>query len=278
MLLLLDDPDSTTELVAEKHAAEDARITVSKFSYRNLGRGLREASENLTTQYMFRMDADDVAHPQRFEHQLRFMATRPNTVVSGTNVRLIDRWGLVFGSSNVPTEHPEILHGLLKGHGSAIVHPTALFRVNALHACGNYSIDFPPSGGEDLDIFLRISDLGELANIDLKLVDFRKHGSSSTSGEDPKRAMLRRERALTKYFSLKPPQDRPAITPLPEPQTHALHVRVLSSSLENGHLLTFGIYAIWTALSLGRLRAVLAHVGRRVLKGSTDQSKDGSRK
>lgn len=265
MLLLLDDPDSATECVADKHAAEDPRITVLKFNYRNLGQVLRQASEKLSTNYMLRMDADDVAHRRRFEHQMRFMATRPHVVVSGTNVRLIERWGLVFGCSKVPIEHGEILDGLRKGHGSAIVHPTAIFRLDALLACGNYSAHL--ARGQDLDVFLRISDFGELANSDLTLLDFRKHGSSATSGEAPEEGMSRREKTLSHYFGSQPAQERPPITPLPEPKPHALHVRVLSQSLQRGHVLTFILYAIWTALSLARLRAVLDHVGRRVVRG-----------
>lgn len=61
---------------------------------RSLNRGLQETR----TDFVARMDADDVSHPERLEKQIAFLRRRPEVAVVGTNNRWIDSSGNVTGT------------------------------------------------------------------------------------------------------------------------------------------------------------------------------------
>lgn len=263
MLLLLDSPTRKTESIAQSMANADSRISILRFDYRNLGRVLFEATETLCSEFVARMDGDDIAHPTRFEHQVAHMLNDSDVVALGSNVRLIDKHGLVFGQSDVPLNHESIMDGLLRGHGSAIVHPTAIFRREALMECGSYSPRLRK--GEDLDLFLRLSDFGRLSNLSETLLDFRKHAQSSTHGENRREALVRRHETVQRFLDEKPRKLAvPPITPLPASQPKDLELRVLSSAFQGGHGLTLVVYLTKAVFDFGFLVVVIRYLRSRL--------------
>jgi glycosyltransferase involved in cell wall biosynthesis len=118
-----------------------------------------------------RMDADDVAHPERLARQLAVMRARPEVVLAGTlcegidaagrRVRPRDRWRLVRASLYPPFPH-----------GSAV------FRRAAFEEVGGYREDC--AGWEDQDLFLRLSRRGPVVVLPEPLYLYRYHVSNST--------------------------------------------------------------------------------------------------
>ena len=51
-----------------------------------LGEALRIGSELCTGDYIFRMDADDISHPQRFEKQANYLESHPEIDALGTDI------------------------------------------------------------------------------------------------------------------------------------------------------------------------------------------------
>ena len=141
----------------------------------NKGHGI-SAALNTGIQYssahwIARMDADDVAHPNRLEQQLGFLCSAPDEVLGcGTQCRFINRDGAMIGRSKVPTNWEETAARLLSR--TCFVHPTLVLRREALlRTPYRSSLD----GAEDVDLLLRLSETGQVINLNEVLLDYRIH-------------------------------------------------------------------------------------------------------
>lgn len=126
--------------------------------------------------YVFRMDQDDVAHPDRFARQVSFLENHLDCVAVGTRVMLADDSMMPIIESSKQLMHADIDAANMEGHGSAICHPTAAIRREALLAVGGYRKEF--EWAEDLDLFLRLAEVGRLANLPDVLLTYRQHMNS----------------------------------------------------------------------------------------------------
>jgi glycosyltransferase involved in cell wall biosynthesis len=171
--VILDDAstDGSTELLRE-YARRDARIRLHK-SDEKLGlAGSSNAVVSKTrAQIVARMDADDVAHPDRLRRQWDVIASRPEVAVVGTlcngidasgrEVRPRDRWRLVRRCALIPFPH-----------GSA------MFRRAAFDQVGGY--DKASEGGEDQDLFARMAAHGMVLTLPDVLYSYRYHSNNAT--------------------------------------------------------------------------------------------------
>src|SRR5262249_31043112 len=93
-LLMLDDGSTDgSRAILERYAARDARLRL--WSRRNTGYviALNELLSRARGELLARMDADDVALPQRFAQQVAYLRSHPDVVCAGTAVHLIDAAG-----------------------------------------------------------------------------------------------------------------------------------------------------------------------------------------
>lgn len=121
--------------------------------------------------WVARMDTDDVAHPTRFEEQIRALSkARSDCMGCGGQVRLIDERGVGLGTGQYPTSWQAIQPQLLKR--SCFAHPSLVMRRRVLEAIPYRSA---LDGAEDVDLLLRLSKLGSLFNLDTVLLDYRIH-------------------------------------------------------------------------------------------------------
>jgi glycosyltransferase involved in cell wall biosynthesis len=122
-----------------------------------------------------RLDADDRMLPGRLATQVAFMDSRPDVVCSGTAVRLIDAKGRFLTNLGGPADDAGIQRKLMAGHCS-IYHPSCIFRKEAAERVGGYDVDFKLA--VDIDLFLRLGEVGPLANLPEALTDYRLHDKS----------------------------------------------------------------------------------------------------
>jgi glycosyltransferase involved in cell wall biosynthesis len=123
------------------------------------------------------MDADDIALPERLELQWDFMKRSPEVVLLGTQIKFMagDR---VFQRRSFPAQHSDILRALLRA-SPVICQPSCMLRTDAARSAGGYRLAF----GEDIDLFLRMSEFGRVANLPAKLHMYRIHlGSAYATG------------------------------------------------------------------------------------------------
>lgn len=130
--------------------------------------------------YIAVMDADDITLPERLERQVSFLERHPEVVCVGSHHAVIDQDSRLMNYVEVPSDDATIQDLALAGHGS-ICHPSATIRASALRRIGGYCEDFRSAA--DLDLFLRLGEVGHLSNLDEVLLCYRIH-ARSVSGSD----------------------------------------------------------------------------------------------
>ncbi|HEX8323968.1 MAG TPA: glycosyltransferase [Tepidisphaeraceae bacterium] len=176
--VIIDD-GSTDRSVAmlEAYAKKDSRIVFKARENRGLPATLNEGARMARGEYLARMDPDDVCRPERFAVQLAFMREHPDVACVGSRVTLIDPYGVPYNDSDHPLTHEEIDAMLTAGNGWAIVHPSAFMRKAALEKAGWYNEKYRTS--QDFELWLRMAEIGRLANVPQHLVMYRQHLGSA---------------------------------------------------------------------------------------------------
>jgi glycosyltransferase involved in cell wall biosynthesis len=175
-LLAIND-GSTDSSIIILNSFQDKRIRILN-NNSNLGliyslnRGIHEAKG----QYIARMDADDIAHPKRLEKQLNYLYQHPDTIVVGTNMELIDESGKSIGLRKYPEHHSDIVATLI--NHCPFSHPSVMFKKSAVLEVGGYREAFKAC--EDYDLWLRLRDKGQFANIQENLLQYRIHSGQVT--------------------------------------------------------------------------------------------------
>ena len=151
LIIVIDNPENEAAVrTVNAFAAEDSRVRVL-CNERNLGlvRTLNKAIAAAGGAVLARMDADDIALPQRLEKQLAFME-REHIDIVGAATQYIDENGSLTGSGHIYRTE-EQLHRLLRFE-NGLCHPTWMVRREVYEQLNGYrDID----SCEDYDFLLR---------------------------------------------------------------------------------------------------------------------------
>jgi hypothetical protein len=153
----------------------DPRIVVVNKANEGIGATLDRGLQMCQTEYVARMDADDISFPDRFKCQVEYLDAHPDIVMLGTQIEFLI--GTVAQRAlQAPTGHEAIEARLMKGR-AGLCHPSLMFRTAVAKACGGY-----PSAalGEDFDFYLRMCDFGRTANLERVLFQYRLQTSQAT--------------------------------------------------------------------------------------------------
>jgi glycosyltransferase involved in cell wall biosynthesis len=182
-IIAVDDGSVDCSLQILKEYAHDARIRILSRSNTGIVGALNDAIGMAHGQFLARMDADDIAMSTRLERQIAFLKDRPDCVAVGSSVLIMDEQGSDIHVAEAPTEHAEIEKMFFTGHG-ALCHPSVMMRAWAVRQVGGYREQYR-SFDEDVDLFLRLGEVGELANIGTPLLRYRWHLNSITHRLSP---------------------------------------------------------------------------------------------
>lgn len=175
-VLAVDDAssDATRELLVG-WSRRDPRVRVLKGSGTGLVSALRLAASRARAPLLARMDADDIAHPERLAAQRGFLDARPELAGCGTGVRYFPRAALGSGYRryerwlNRLRSPEEVARDLFVE--CPVAHPTLVVRHSAYRAVGGYRDAGWP---EDYDLVLRLHAAGlRLANLPRVLLRWR---------------------------------------------------------------------------------------------------------
>jgi len=172
-VLLLDDgsSDGSRELM-ESFAKRDARCHVHSWPNRGIVATLNAGLELAVGKYIVRMDSDDICAPDRFDKQVRFLEDHPECVVVGSRVLWIDPAGMPLRIAGDCLDHVDIDAENMRG-GQVLHHPAVTMRKDAMQRVGAYREGFRHA--EDLDLFLRLGEVGKVANLQSVLLSYRQH-------------------------------------------------------------------------------------------------------
>lgn len=130
--------------------------------------------EEAQTEFVARMDGDDVCLPERFESQISAILKNPELGIVGGQCIYIGPDGAQLPDQEVlPARHDDILTQML--FRSALTHPALLFRRAAILAVGNYRL---PKPIEDFDLYLRMARSYQLMNLGNAVLKYRIHPES----------------------------------------------------------------------------------------------------
>ncbi len=171
-LIVVNDAseDATADALA---AYTDPRIRVQHNEVAlGVASALNDGIRLASGRYIARLDADDLAHPQRLEWQVALLETRSDIGVVGSNAEYIDGSGRRFRlpPSKVPVRHEAISWHLLAHN--CIIHPTVMLRRDVLERLGGYPAVV---GAEDYALWLGALEITSFHNIDRVLVRYRTH-------------------------------------------------------------------------------------------------------
>ncbi|MGJ3242700.1 MAG: glycosyltransferase family 2 protein [Opitutales bacterium] len=220
-LIAVDDGSTDKSgTILDRAAASDPRIRVFHTPNRGLIAALNLGLGEVRAERVARMDADDVAEPERLLRQCRLLEAKPDLIACGTWALMIDPEDRPIARVRPPVEHEAIVAALQAGHGTALIHPTLVARRSALEAIGGYHADWLHT--EDFDLYLRLAEYGRLANLPEVLLRYRQHPGSVNA----RRAAYQRASIRARLAGDPPPPapaDRAGPDRPPDPVATRLH-------------------------------------------------------
>jgi glycosyltransferase involved in cell wall biosynthesis len=179
-IIVLDDGSSDGTLRKLKQLQSELP-TLQVYSQPNAGRA--EARNRLLTlaktEFVAWLDGDDMASPTWVREQLTPLLTDQELVaVSGQG------YALTASARPIgPIVHPllsgDIEERHLSGKANAFFQSTVVVRKSSVLAAGGYRTEYPVA--EDFDLWLRLSEVGRLMNVDALHLYYRVHETSANS-------------------------------------------------------------------------------------------------
>jgi glycosyltransferase involved in cell wall biosynthesis len=178
-LIVIDDgsTDGTHDLLATVH---DERARVVPQERRGLTRSLNRALSLATAPLVARLDADDLALPERLERQRAFLAARPDVGLLGTGALETDAAGREIGRIVPPERDAELRRILIRRN--PFVHSSVMMRRALVQGVGGY--DERLLVAQDYDLWMRLSRITRLANLPEVLVVRRVEPKRGRPGRD----------------------------------------------------------------------------------------------
>jgi hypothetical protein len=170
-LIAVDDGSSDgSRSILDRFARRDSRVTViANTSNRGVAEALNVGWRAARSSYIARLDADDVALPDRLARQVEFLDTHSSVAAVGGAAVIIDADGRRLSTVAFPTSSRAVRRTL--PHRNCLAHPAVTLRKSALERMSGYRIDHV----EDYDLWLRLSERFDLANLPEVVILYRQH-------------------------------------------------------------------------------------------------------
>lgn len=177
-LIIVDDgsTDATPSLL-EQASKQDTRIRVVTSARAGIAGALETGRVIARAPYIARMDADDIALHHRLALQVEYLDCHPSVVAVGGQVRIINEGGVALAPLRFPVTPPDCRAYI--AYGAPFCHPAVTMRRDVLQAVGGYRRLFEPA--EDLDLWFRLSRIGDLSNLKEEVLHYRRHAATVTA-------------------------------------------------------------------------------------------------
>ena len=180
-ITVVDDcSDDASRAISVRTLEQTKNVTVISTPRRmGVAGALNLGISHSDSEFIARLDADDLMSRNRLEQQLRRMQEEPRLGLLGT-------WIKTFGMRNRKIRFPTSHNGILAEMSlrNCIAHPSVMIRREAVE---KFSTVFDPSftNTEDWDLWERISHHYRLGNLPAFLTSYRLHNSQVSRAAAP---------------------------------------------------------------------------------------------
>ena len=180
-LIIIDDAslDNSWQIIKSFWKVYPKKIKAIKLK-KNINKGGDPAAnigfKKVQGEYIARMDADDIAHPQRIEKQVNFLLNNPDIFMVGSQAWVINKQGEVIGEKKLPLTSKDIYDSYCVFH--PMIHPTIMFRKSEVKRKKLYKIKH--SANNDLLAFFEFLKTKKFVNLKEKLLYYRVHGKNDS--------------------------------------------------------------------------------------------------
>jgi glycosyltransferase involved in cell wall biosynthesis len=171
-VIVVDDQstDGSLDILREYEAQHSHVRVVVLDEHVGVAGALNAGIARATAPLVARMDADDVARPERFAAQVAEMDRDPSLGLLGSQIDVIGYDGAPEERLpwELPRTHDETVWRLIGG--TPICHPTVVMRTNVVRDLGGYDRRFP---NEDMELWTRMAFVTRMRNLDAVLLEYR---------------------------------------------------------------------------------------------------------
>ena len=185
--------DRTADILSDLKNEDKRILVITRPANGGITAALNDGLGVARGQFIARMDADDIALPDRLERQLEFLKLHPKIGLCGTGRVIIDERDNVISAPPTLAGSTRIKR-ILK-YSSPVAHPTWMIRTSIVRALGGYRNLAP---AEDYDFILRVVESGwDVENLPFVGIRYRVSNSSTAS-----KSALRQRKAFNFVRSL----------------------------------------------------------------------------
>src|ERR1700684_611191 len=168
--LLLCDDGSDDQGLAIAHSFDDPRVICWSDGQRlRLATRLNECIDRARGRYLARMDADDIAYPDRLARQLAFLATHTEVDLCSAGAMFFGRHGRPLWRFNPAQEHAGIARSPYRGF--PLWHPLWMGRIEWFR---RWRYEETACFAQDQELLLRSYRLSQFANLPQVLLGYRR--------------------------------------------------------------------------------------------------------
>lgn len=164
--------DKTIDIV---NGIDDSRIKLYETNICQLAFNLNYGLYKSKGEYIVRIDADDIAEPNRLEKQLEIIEKFKYDVV-GSNLLYIDEYNNIIEEKKYPEQNEDIRKNVF--YKSVLAHPSVMYKKETILSVGGY---MNGKVSEDYDLWLRLmrDKSVKFYNIQENLTRYRIHSSQA---------------------------------------------------------------------------------------------------
>ena len=163
-LICVDDGSTDGSLeILRRYERADGRVRVVTRPNTGVTRARNDGIALARGRYIAVMNSDDIALPERLCRQVDYMKTHPECVGLGAAVKIVGPDMKPIYDEPKALDHETIDCQTMAGAGAAIHEPVAMFRAEAVRQLGGYRDEI--FALEDMDMYLRLAEIGLLANL-----------------------------------------------------------------------------------------------------------------
>lgn len=196
--IVIDDGSTDQTLkILKDYAVGDARFVIITKPNTGLSDSLNIGIIKARSEWIARLDQDDICEPTRLEKQIEFVRINPSLVSISTGCTLIDEHGARLAIHRYPAQHSALVRHL-RTMRKFPAHSSAMYRTEVVRTVGGYRTKLPHA--QDFDLWLRLAGQGNLACLNEPLVRIRQHADQMSHDNSGRPQKIDSHVAMTGYF------------------------------------------------------------------------------